>query len=57
MIAMAGGLWTYLHLLAFLKERGIRLGRYEGGNSNPLSRNVPWDYIWRNFVAARGDRW
>ena len=18
---------------------------------------VPWDYVWRNFVAARGDRW
>jgi len=18
---------------------------------------VPWDYAWRNFVAARGDRW
>jgi len=18
---------------------------------------VPWDYVWRNFVAARSDRW
>ena len=18
---------------------------------------VPWDYVWRNFVAARADRW
>jgi hypothetical protein len=27
LIAVAGGLWTYLHLLGFLKERGIA-GRY-----------------------------
>jgi len=18
---------------------------------------VPWDYVWRNFIAARGERW
>lgn len=29
LIAVVGGVWAYLHLLAFLKERGIRVGRYD----------------------------
>jgi len=32
MIAVAGGLWAYLHLLAFLKERGIRLRRQDASH-------------------------
>ncbi|MGD0470886.1 MAG: hypothetical protein ABSA54_21130 [Terriglobales bacterium] len=32
LIAVAGGLWAYLHLLAFLKERWIRLGRYDASH-------------------------
>ena len=29
LIAVAGLVWAYLHLLAVLKERGIRVGRYD----------------------------
>jgi len=32
MIAVAGVVWAYLRLLAFLKERGIRLGRYDASH-------------------------
>ena len=29
LVAVAACVWAYVHLLAFLKERGIRLGRYD----------------------------
>ena len=29
LIAVAGVVWAYVHLLAFLKERGVGLGRYD----------------------------
>jgi hypothetical protein len=32
LMAVGGGVWAYLHLLAFLKERGIRLGRYDASH-------------------------
>jgi hypothetical protein len=53
LIAVAGGLWAYLHLLAFLKERGIAsvatmlATSREGGNSNSLSRKPKRRASWR----------
>ena len=35
LIAVASGVWAYLHLLAFLKERGTRLGRYDPSHEPP----------------------
>ena len=32
LVAAAAGVWAYVHLLAFLKERGIRLGRYDASH-------------------------
>jgi hypothetical protein len=32
LMAVGGGVWAYLHLLAFLNERGIRLGRYDASH-------------------------
>ena len=30
--AVAAGVWGFVHSLAFLKERGIRLGRYDASH-------------------------
>ena len=29
---VGGGVWAYVRLLAFLKERGMRLGRYDASH-------------------------
>jgi hypothetical protein len=66
LIAVAGAIWAYLHLLAFLKERGIRLGRYDPSHEpakveiqTPLPRKHKRrrsDLGWRGDYTQSPDR-